>query len=303
MNFQKLASELGIDYQETGRAWVSLACPFCGDTGTHLGFNTEKEYFNCFKCGWHPLIETIAVLADCSKWQAADAVGRAREGRHAYRQHHVKFAHLRTPQKVELPYGVVPLSDNYTHLAYLNRRGFSPDKAREIAKTYNLWAAGPIGDYKLRIIFPIYHYSRLVSFTGRDITDKSKMRYKACKKELECRSLKHCLYAADLSKEDYVVVTEGPLDAIRLGPGAVATFGTEFTWQQVRQLADRWRYRFVAFDPDPPGERAAKRLCAALSALPGKTFRISLNKTDPGGMNTKQVKIMWDIVHRHATDK
>ena len=40
-----------------------------------------------------------------------------------------------------------------------------------------------MGKYKNRIIIPIYYNNKLVSYHSRDITNKSKIKAKACEQE------------------------------------------------------------------------------------------------------------------------
>ena len=44
--------------------WIQVCCPFCGDGNFHLGYNVSKGYFNCYRCGSHGLIETLALICD-----------------------------------------------------------------------------------------------------------------------------------------------------------------------------------------------------------------------------------------------
>lgn len=293
MDFLKIADDLGITYTE-GRSWIQVTCPFCGDSGEHLGFNIEKEYFNCFRCGWHPVVETISELAGVPKWQAADIVERNRTGHHSYRLQNIRSGPL--PKSVLLPFGTSALGPY--HRVYLRKRGFDESDIRQLEEKYNVRGTGPVGDFKLRIIVPIYHYQKMVTYQGRDITDKSKMRYRACSKEQEVRSIKSCLYAADFADKDYVVVTEGVFDAWKLGPRAVATFGTEVSWPQIKQLADRWKNRFIAFDQDDAGVAASKKLCSSLSVLHGKTYRVTYDASDPGSMKKEQIEKFWKEIKR-----
>ena len=68
------------------------------------------------------------------------------------------------------------------HKNYLIKRNFDPD---ELEFKWRLVSTGPVGPYKHRIIAPIYFNEKLVSYQGRDITDKAKLKYKACKRILE----------------------------------------------------------------------------------------------------------------------
>ena len=275
-----LFDELNISYSTGSKSntsgWLQFTCPFCDDNKDHLGFNISKQFFHCWRCGWHPLIETLSMLSGQSKWKVSQVVERYRTKRP------IKTALLKAipPSSIKLPYGTGGLKK--IHIDYLTKRGFPIQKIKEMQKAYNLHGTGPIGDYKLRILIPITYYGKLVSYQGRDITNKADKKYLACSSENEVRSHKHCLFGADLAKENTVVITEGIMDAIKLGPGAVATFGTNVSWAQILELSDRWENRYIAFDSDRAGREGAQRLTAILSAMTGNTYNVSFNKAkDP----------------------
>jgi DNA primase len=183
-----------------------------------------------------------------------------------------------------LPAGSGPLQS--IHLNYLTRRGFAnPD---QLAKQWGLRGTGPIGEYKFRIIAPIDYNGRMVSYQGRDVTGKSPLRYKACPKEKELMNHKHTLYGMDKATQESVIVVEGIVDVWKLGPGAVATYGTQFTWQQVTLLARRWKRRYIAFDADAQGQ--AMKLANTLSTLSGEVHLVQwpARWKDPG--DTPEIK-------------
>jgi len=128
---------------------------------------------------------------------------------------------------------------------------------------------GPISlldgiDYKHRILAPITLNEKVVSFQARDITNKSHLKYMACPKRREIIDHKHTLYGLDQCSRTHGLVVEGIFDVWRLGPGAVATFGIEFTKQQVCLLVDRFARVTVVFDDDRQAIKQARKLQAEL---------------------------------------
>lgn len=274
-----LFNELNIHYTTNGKhataGRLQTCCPYCKGE-EHLGYHLQNEYFNCWSCGWHPLVETVAALAGINKWESQQAIERNRTGRPQQPQKQIKH-----PESIMLPAGTTAMTKR--HIDYLINRGFSISKIKELEKTHNILGTGPIGEYNFRIVFPITHYDKLVSYQGRDITGLSKYKYKACNKEREIRSHQKCLYGADAAKSKSVVIVEGVLDALKLGAGAVATFGTSMLWSQIKQLSDRWENRYIVFDNDEAGKIGAKKLYAALSAMHGKTYVVKFDGAhDPG---------------------
>lgn len=284
LNARSLFDELNIPYGTEGKSstpgWLQLTCPFCDDHKDHLGFNLTREYFHCWKCGWHPLVETMTELSGLSGWKASQAVDRHRTGR----PQKINREIAERPKHIEYPQGTKKLGK--VHMDYLIKRGFPPWKIEEMQRTYNLYGTGPTGIYKLRVLIPITYYGKLVSYQARDITDKASKKYLACAGKDEVRPHKECLFGADLVKGKTVVAVEGLMDSIKLGPGSVATFGVELSWAQIRQLADRWENRYIAFDSDLAGIEGARRLAATLSAMPGNTHIVSFDRVkDPDGLS------------------
>lgn len=183
-------------------------------------------------------------------------------------------------KRVDFPLGTVELQPK--HRDYLIGRNFDPDLLERI---YGLKGTGPLGDYKFRIIAPVILDGKMVSYQGRDVTGKSDLRYKACPLDLEVIHHKHTLYGVDLVKGGSVVVVEGITDVWRLGPGAVATFGTGFTKQQANMIMQKFKRVYLLFDPEPKAQQVAEELSWVLSNVGVESYIIDLGSgTDPGDM-------------------
>jgi hypothetical protein len=219
------------------------------------------------------------------------AIGLARHDKEGLDKVHAKIC--------QLPLGTRPCGER--HLRYLKKRGFS--HPQDLVETYGLQGTGPVGEYNHRIVAPIFLKGRLVSYQARDITGKSQLPYKACAEENEVLHHKHLLYAEDLVPGDTVVVVEGIVDAWKLGPGAVATFGIGFSIEQVRRIA-RFKTRFILYDLDPKGhgQTAARNLCHTLMGFPGRTdyaqlLNLKKGQKDPGDLEEKEArKIMRSLL-------
>lgn len=165
------------------------------------------------------------------------------------------------------------------HRRYLEGRGYDPDALRA---AWGLRACGPYGPRKLRLIVPVVVEGRAVTYTARDVTGLSPRRYMACPPEDEAMPIKRLLYGGDAARgRRTVVVVEGPTSVWRLGPGAVATWGTRFTPEQVAALG-AWERRVVLFDSDDAGRAAAERLAWSCTALGGETRVGELTAADFG---------------------
>lgn len=241
------------------RGWVQISCPFCGggERGWDLGISLIDGRCSCWRCRGKHVVQVIRALLRCS----------AEEAEKIYKQHLVRTVihddrpAVQTPvsTSLKLPSGCEPLCGLDRHKNYLLRRNFDPDL---LERFYGLRGTGPTGDYKHRIIAPITLDGRLVSYQGRDITGKVEKdrRYKACAMKDEIIHHKKILYGLDLATGTSCVVVEGITDKWRLGPGAVATFGTGFKEEQAALLYKRFRRIFVLFDPEPQAQAVAQQL-------------------------------------------
>jgi len=262
--------------------WVQLEqdCMFCeGNLGHHLGYNLTEHYFNCWRCGHKQHNIVIAALLNVTP-HSQEVYDALREYKDIVSGVGKRKKRTRKTKECKWPYHCGPLLPQ--HLAYLRKRGFTHPKA--IARCWGLQGTGAWGPYKYRIIAPIFFNHAMVSYQGRDITEKSKLRYMACKKEDEMRDHKYCLYGAWLVPGDTVVVVEGIVDAWRLGPGAVATFGIKYTMEQLSLLTE-YKNRFIFFDSADRQARAqAIVLANDLSVLGGTTHIVTSKWKDPGEM-------------------
>lgn len=180
------------------------------------------------------------------------------------------------------------------HIQYLESRGFDAEKLESL---WGLMGTKGIGRYPNRIIAPIFLNGTTVSYQGRDVTGKQKLRYKACSLEKEVIHHKNTLYGIDNCK-DSIVVVEGITDVWRLGYGAVCTFGIKYTTSQLRMIASKKR-RYIMYDTQDPQARAqGLSLAAQLSLLPGLTEYVELGSThawidpragkDPGNLTQEE---------------
>lgn len=257
--------------------WIQTACPFCtGNPGLHLGYNLKVGFFNCYRCGFHSVIEVVHHFASVSWTKAKDII---REYGSTVPLYYETKKTKRRPTQIHLPSNG-PLGASY--LRYLENRDFDP---WEIIDTWGIVAGGPYGYQKHRIIAPITYNETIVSYTGRDITDKSGLRYKACKEENEVINHKHILYGLDHAKRSCILV-EGITDVWRFGPGAVASFGTAVLSSQICLLAENFSKVFVMFDNGPTDKIAqinAEKIAYDLASM-GVETEICLIKGDPGDL-------------------
>jgi hypothetical protein len=259
---------------------VQTPCPFCiGNEGFHLGYNTSKGYFHCWRCGAHSIEEAIPKILHISYYQLKGLL-------RPYKTHFIAVEDVPVTKQAKvckLPAGCLPLEK--PHKNYLKKRKFDPDV---VASTWDLYGTGWLGEYKFRIIAPIYFQHELVSYQGRDYTGHSKDRYKTCAKYNEVIFHKHVLYGIDKVPGERIVICEGITDVWRLGAGAVCTFGIQFKMRQVK-LMKIFKERFILFDTaDAQAREQADKLARLLAVYPGETTVLELPYKDPGEMPQKK---------------
>jgi DNA primase len=134
----------------------------------------------------------------------------------------------------------------------------------------------------------------IISYQGRAISPSQKPRYKNIENEKMAQDPLEQLYGIEKIR-DAAIIVEGPTDVWRLGPGAVATFGIDWSMSQANILRKIPR-RYIAFDPDERAQQRALQLAEWLSYYPGETEIIEGLDCDPGDHPEDEAqKIMEDL--------
>lgn len=279
----------GVDHTDRGKhgrtGWVQIECPWCvGKQGYYGGFNLSKGYFVCWRCKWHPLADTLALLLNITRRQARDLITKYQT--HAGDYQGREDEEFVPAQKCKLPGGDL----QEPHRQYLIKRGFDPE---DISITWRIRGTDHKGPWKWRIVAPIHLDGRLVSFQTRDITNKQVLRYKACPKDNEVTQHQHTLYGIDLATSDKVLVVEGIFDAWRIGPGCVATFGSSWTMPQVKMLC-RFEEIGIVYDPEEEAQIQAERLAFLLEGLGKRVSLYDIDAADPAEMSEEEVDQLRD---------
>lgn len=287
MDILALLNDYGVPYVTEGHkharpGWVNTACPFhhTDHPGYHLGFTVDGKISYCWSCGVHFVDDSIQRLLNISRFEARKIISDYAG---------VSFISApETKRKIQakahkLPSNISPLLPS--HVKYLVQRKFDPFELKE---EWNLVSTGPVSkldhiDYSHRILAPIFWERREVTFQARDVTNKHQLKYLACPKDREIIHHKHLIYKHPNLNKSTCICCEGITDVWRFGPNAVATFGIEYTRQQVRLMARLFRRVAVCFDDEPQAVRQANELIADLRFRKVDAFRIDI-VGDPGSM-------------------
>ena len=299
MNIETLYQDFSIIYYTEGKnvatGWINVQCPFCDDHSNHLGFNPETNSFRCWRCGYHPVTETISKILNVDL-NTARNIQKNYKGETYVIAPDPEIKLNRYP--FHFPSDTTPLIK--THKRYLEKRNFDPDK---LEKVWNLKSTSAFSNldkisYAHRIIIPINWNRETVSFQGRDITGKSDLKYKACPEIREKIKHKHVLGGKQESWSDTGIVCEGWFDVFRLGEKSCCTFGIEYTQQQVILLAKTFKRIGVAFDYEIQAQNKAKQLIAELKFRGRDAFLISI-EDDPGKMDQDEADYLVKQIINH----
>lgn len=286
MTTADLLRELGIPFVEGGShksvrsGWLGVeTCPFCGHGDYYAGIPADKFAFSCWACGSRPFTQAVLRLSPKRPREVYDLLQESP----GFREYEAERQSLKG--KYELP--CTPDGLKWAHVEYLRSR-----KIDQVAAV-KLWQVSGFGHlagrYAWSLFLPVYHNGQAVSWTTRKIGDAAR-RYDSAPKDKEALPIKSLLYGGDLVRNSCVVV-EGPMDALRIGPGAVATFGAKVTPQQVAKIA-KIPLRVVCFDSagDATGEREGQRLANELAPHDGRTILVELDAKDAAESSDKEIR-------------
>lgn len=285
LNIEQLYIDNNIEYvteghKHTSPGWTHTACPFCsGHKGYHLGYNNNENYFNCWRCGYHSITDTISTLLNVP-------ISKAKEIIKIYSE---DFILKEKPKLVEIqPFKLPSNSDKIlleTHKKYLRSRNFDYEKLQKIWDIRGTGVFSKLGniDYKHRLIVPIYWNNQIATFVTRDITEKHSKKYLTCPAKYEIINIKSILYGNQNFWNDSIIVVEGVFDCWRLGVNSVAVFGIKFSNYQIRLLS-KFKRVFIIFDNEIQAIQQAKKLVSELKFRGTKAEIIKI-KDDPAALS------------------
>ena len=301
---------------------INITCPFCGpsDPGHHMGLHLKTGSWHCWRnpeshAGKKPE-RLIMRLIGCGPAEAAQIVGEAQitlEGFEAAAAQFLAEGEAEGPERVlSLPEEFRPLKNRKgrarMYFDYLVRRGFDDFDIEGLHVEYDLHYCDR-GTWRGRIILPIYYKGKLVSWTGRTVYDKEKIRYKSLSHKPDAMprglmSVKEVLYNYDNvmegrihSKWDACVLVEGPLDVLKLdffgvdyNTCAVAPLGSGISSDQLDQLVRISRVcKRMYICGDQGADSNVMRLKSSTTLLDLKELKLPPRVEDPGALSYKQV--------------
>jgi hypothetical protein len=288
MDFIDLLRDNNVRYWQSGQhhhvaeGFIGVDCHRCspGSSKAKLGYCLNGGFLTCWTCGPIPLYETVKEITGLDGKKAVDLMKSLERPRWAKEEHR---------GTLELPKGLMELQT--PHKRYLRERGFDP---HELVKLWGVKGIGRAAKLAWRVFIPVIWRGATVSWTARSIQKEPIVRYANAEKHQERIPMKSVLYGADYVRHG-IIVHEGPTDAWRTGPGAVATMGVAYTKEQ-HMLMAKYPKRIICFDSSPDAQRRAKKLCNILSLFDGETIRVELDADDPGSANEKETKALRRMI-------
>lgn len=278
--------------KHTRKGWIQTKCPVCKTNKLHLGWNKTGHYFHCWSGGHHSRNEIVSSFLNCSKRKAQRCILTFSDDRPVkkYQKEDSSYSEL---FDIELPTGTRKL--NPRHIKYLKKRGFN---YTEILKSWDVRGTGPVGDLSHRLVFPVYLNGFMVHYQTRDITEKADIPYKQASDSVCPVKLKHTLYGIDKIPSKTCIIVEGIFDVLRIGHGAVATFGSSWKEQQLHLLSSvGLKTAYVLFDEDNIQVRKqADGLLYSLESLGINTMRILIEADDPAEMDETETKEVKNLI-------
>ena len=246
MNLIEQLDTMGLEYREhsTRENEIFLCCPFCEEEGTtpdyrfRLGVNVVSGVLHCFNCGKKSSNSeyTFKELARALETGTLQAAAQT-----------VKREVIRT--KPELPKDFTPVTYERTEdhwndvaLRYLRTRNVSLVQIKKKKIGYST-----VGDYRYRIIVPVYYEKELAGFVGRAFVTGLQPKYKNSVGQ-------KVIYNVPETPKRGIVLTEGVFDAMAIEKSVArywdsgALLGTSLTERQMAQLEP---YEKVILWPDP----------------------------------------------------
>lgn len=281
MNLRNLLDDLRIEYREHGQhhhtteGRINVDCVWCSRNSGRfrMGVHLWTGRCHCWTCGGHSTIWTFVELTGKSPDEVQDLLGGLLR---PDREDTVGIGVLRVPACAG------PLQK--PHVNYLASRGFD---AALIAQKWGVLGIGLAPKLAWRVWIPVHYRGKVVSWTTRAIVDNYTPRYVSARADEEEVSGKRLLYGEQFARHT-VIVVEGPLDAWRIGDGAVATLGTSYSRAQLEKIS-RFPTRIICFDGEPEAQRRADQLLDALTSFPGRTMKVILDTKDAASASDKEI--------------
>ena len=227
--------------KNTLRKAISTRCLWHNDRSNHLNIFPDGGV-KCWHCGWIKggFRGYIQEVEKCNFYQSIDIAKQYADADYGYEDEEEQI--IIRPKSVVMPKS---FSSSFPkkYQDYLTNRGFD---WRYLRDKYSLLSTKtPTSKWKFRIVAPVYEDGELVSYIGRDITDKQSLRYKVLDDDLAVVPRRELIYGIDNLTKDTCVVLEGISDVWRFGDNAIGLLSIAFSKEQILKLKRKGVKKFV----------------------------------------------------------
>lgn len=247
-NKYRLLDTHGIDYFSRDDE-IHFDCPFCDDDRKRFYLNSVTGFGHCHNCKWSSknIVRFVSEFTGLGMDRAEDYV-RQSVGKWHYQAEAERHAEK---ADIDLPVGYHPLrwpihGKQERFWKYLREVRSNPVKIDSVLD-YELGYT-VLGQYRDRVVIPVYWDDELVSFVARAISKTQEP------KVLTPRGNKESEYLFNLDRlwgAKELVLCEGPFDVLRIPDLAVCSFGTHLSASQISLLKESGCRRvIIAWDDD-----------------------------------------------------
>lgn len=293
----------GIPYKSKGanvpRNAVNINCIYCNESKQHLVVNTDRPFVKCWVCkAYATYVQFVMDISKCSTTDAQQIV-------YGNRSSLIELA-FEIEEEVEqrarvcnLPEGTFPIITENDPLAlqssaikYLVNRSISADN--------NNLHYGEYGEQAYRVVIPMYFGGQLVTYTGRDFSGRSSLRYKTCKTENCVLKPTEILYGFDEFEGDTGMLVEGPIDRLAMRSNAFLGVSTSDLSPKQKKLILELDLKVLCVILDPGMETVAEELGSYFVPIIDIVKVVVLEGGDPAKLGYK--KVMQQITETKSFD-
>lgn len=273
----------GAEVRTTSRRGeYQLCCPYCAERGKspdenfHLGFNTLKKRYHCFRCEASGRLDELGTRLALVESDHDRSYMGLQSQLDSIRTHYPDYADTDPlVGLVDLTAFSQPLTDDTPFaMDYMLSRGFTMSEIKQ-----HKVRVGTIGMWQGRIVFPFFDAGRPVYAIGRTYIDQEPKYYNTCGK----KSL--LVYGIDQA-DGCAIICEGVISAIAAhrttGLPAVALMGKSISRFQAAKILNKCRTVWLSLDGDVSDEEKTQAIKTLRRAGDFTIWNVSLPfKKDP----------------------
>lgn len=256
---QLLAEYMPVKRRQSPRGWVMFNAPCC----THRGQSADTRMrgnllfledghvaYNCYNCGYKTVFDDVNLsrkFEDLMRWMNVpeDAIRQVKldvlqnriEGKTSGGvRSDIAFIH--DFRDIPLPEGARPIEaiaeDDEISAEFVSAVSYLHSRGSALAAGWDYhWSSSSKWNLRDRIIIPFYHRDKTVGWTARYCGTPPAGVPRYYNSDLQSGYLFNC-DALDKPSRKYVILTEGPFDAIAID--GVAALGSTLSKQQISWL-------------------------------------------------------------------